>query len=161
DREAERRVAHRLLRVLRQVDDAQPAVHERGVAVLHGPGAVRTAGVHRLAHADDGADDGGGVGGAEGGRLATGLPRESTHVETSRGSSRRRARGAAEGDDACEVWCWCADSNCGPTDYESVALPTELHQQYAQRKERNPRWGSTFSGGFLTEAPCARRRARH
>ena len=25
-------------------------------------------------------------------------------------------------------WCWCADSNCGPTDYESVALPTELHQ---------------------------------
>src|SRR3954466_15561357 len=26
-------------------------------------------------------------------------------------------------------WCWCPDSNGGPTDYESVALPTELHQR--------------------------------
>ena len=26
------------------------------------------------------------------------------------------------------LWCRCADSNRGPTDYESVALPTELHR---------------------------------
>jgi hypothetical protein len=30
------------------------------------------------------------------------------------------------------LWCRCAESNGGPTDYESVALPTELHRQ---RKE--------------------------
>src|SRR5260221_14516400 len=27
------------------------------------------------------------------------------------------------------VWCCCPDSNGGPTDYESVALPAELQQQ--------------------------------
>src|SRR5437773_11424800 len=26
------------------------------------------------------------------------------------------------------VWCWWPDSNGRPTDYESVALPAELHQ---------------------------------
>ncbi len=26
------------------------------------------------------------------------------------------------------VWCWRPDSNWGPTDYKSVALPTELRQ---------------------------------
>src|SRR6266436_8637344 len=26
------------------------------------------------------------------------------------------------------VWCCCPDSNGGPTDYESVALPAELQQ---------------------------------
>ena len=27
------------------------------------------------------------------------------------------------------VWCRHTDSNCGPTDYKSVALPTELCRQ--------------------------------
>ena len=26
------------------------------------------------------------------------------------------------------IWCWWEESNLRPTDYESVALPTELHQ---------------------------------
>ena len=26
-------------------------------------------------------------------------------------------------------WCWHQESNPGPTDYKSVALPTELRQQ--------------------------------
>ncbi len=28
-------------------------------------------------------------------------------------------------------WCWHQESNPGPTDYKSVALPTELRQQYS------------------------------
>src|SRR5882762_6038803 len=27
-------------------------------------------------------------------------------------------------------WCWWPDSNGRPTDYESVALPAELHQRF-------------------------------
>ena len=27
------------------------------------------------------------------------------------------------------MWCWHTDSNRGPTDYKSVALPTELCQR--------------------------------
>src|SRR3954452_13723159 len=37
------------------------------------------------------------------------------------------ARRPSGGDLGC--WCWWPDSNGGPTDYESVALPTELHQR--------------------------------
>src|SRR5688500_19739385 len=29
-------------------------------------------------------------------------------------------------------WCWWPDSNGRPTDYESVALPAELHQRYGR-----------------------------
>ena len=27
------------------------------------------------------------------------------------------------------IWCWHQESNPGPTDYKSVALPAELYQQ--------------------------------
>src|SRR3954469_4757876 len=37
------------------------------------------------------------------------------------------ARRPSGGDLGC--WCWWPDSNGRPTDYESVALPTELHQR--------------------------------
>lgn len=31
------------------------------------------------------------------------------------------------------AWCWREESNLRPTDYESVALPTELHQHLLYR----------------------------
>src|SRR5882757_9636202 len=41
------------------------------------------------------------------------------------------------------LWCCCPDSNGGPTDYESVALPTELQQR------RRGRIIGTRRRGFL------------
>ena len=38
------------------------------------------------------------------------------------------------------LWCCCRDSNTGPTDYESVALPAEL-QQHAHAVDRPDRGG--------------------
>ena len=36
----------------------------------------------------------------------------------------------------CFIWCWREESNPRPTDYKSVALPTELRQQDAQFNAR-------------------------
>src|SRR5688572_14638471 len=44
--------------------------------------------------------------------------------------------------------CWWPDSNGRPTDYESVALPTELHQRGREMREGN------YSAGTL-ESPSA------
>ena len=44
----------------------------------------------------------------------------------------RQLIGRADSRCPIDIWCCCRDSNTGPTDYESVALPTEL-QQHGQR----------------------------
>ena len=35
------------------------------------------------------------------------------------------------------LWCWWEESNLRPTDYESVALPTELHQRSVHCSKKN------------------------
>ena len=37
----------------------------------------------------------------------------------------------------CFVWCRHQESNSGPTDYKSVALPTELYRRYGRRVYRD------------------------
>jgi len=92
DRQSERRVAHRLLRMLGQVDDAQPSMREGDVALLERTCAIGAACTHRRAHAHDRFDVGSREGeNAGGGRLESGFARESAHGRNLAGRSRRRA----------------------------------------------------------------------
>src|SRR3954463_14023908 len=57
------------------------------------------------------------------------------------------ARRPSGGDLGC--WCWWPDSNGRPTDYESVALPTELHQRGKGEIIRaRPSWKRPAHRGF-------------
>ena len=55
------------------------------------------------------------------------------------------------------IWCRNADSNCGPTDYESVALPTELFR-HAGRESIGPRAGWLKNQGHRCRSPRTRYR---
>src|SRR5690606_31101692 len=95
DRQAERRIAHRLLRMLGQVDDAQPAMRQCDVALLEGSGAIGPACAHRSAHAHDGLDVGRGKGSAGGFRSEPRFACESAHGSIPRGKGACVAPGGA------------------------------------------------------------------
>ena len=64
------------------------------------------------------------------GPAQTGLARGGTHLRLLRSVYMQHSIANRRQLATLFSWCWWPDSNGRPTDYESVALPTELHQLF-------------------------------